>query len=583
MPLTDDRPAAGGPLSTSRLVRMLGLLALGPATCLPAAAQTVDVNRAVPGNAPVYMRWTYLSAMGAPRPLPLTVNTPVILGPSQLYLNAKGLVGVHQTGGTVFPASNAFFQPLGTNGRSCFTCHQPADGLSITPATARTLYNLTAGRDPLFAPVDGANCPNKVPKHLTLPSLIGGLFGAGSGSAQAAYSLLLNKGLIRIFLPVPQQTPDYTAVGGPPSHPVEFKIEVLKDPYGCNTDPTYAQQLDPVTGEVRQIVSVYRRPRISANLPFVTTPAASLGPTAVLPHLDPVTLVPVVDPATGLPVSGNIMWDGREPTLESQAINATLGHAQALRAPTAAQVKQIVDYEKAVFVAQSHDNLAGQLTPGWLSAGAQGGPEVLSQQLPSVTPFATYQSWPTTTGFLASPSAKARASIARGQAVFNNKVINVDHVAGANDITLVPLPRNPDGSVPLTCGACHGNIPGGTDPLPTGQRDIGVGGHAEAFGGPAPQADLPLFKLTCHAPYQTVAYGNVVITNDPGKALITGRCADIGRTTPSPLRGLASRAPYFSNGSAQNLRQVVDFYNRRFKIGFTEQESVDLTRFLEAL
>jgi hypothetical protein len=31
------------------------------------------------------------------------------------------------------------------------------------------------------------------------------------------------------------------------------------------------------------------------------------------------------------------MWDGREPNLASQAVDATLGHAQAITAPTSAQ------------------------------------------------------------------------------------------------------------------------------------------------------------------------------------------------------------------------------------------------------
>ena len=37
---------------------------------------------------------------------------------------------------------------------------------------------------------------------------------------------------------------------------------------------------------------------------------------------------------------------------------------------------------------------------------------------------------------------------------------------------------------------------------------------------------------------------------DPGKALVTGLWADIGKVKGPILRGLASRAPYFRNGSA---------------------------------
>jgi cytochrome c peroxidase len=46
---------------------------------------------------------------------------------------------------------------------------------------------------------------------------------------------------------------------------------------------------------------------------------------------------------------------------------------------------------------------------------------------------------------------------------------------------------------------------------------------------------------------------------------------------------LASRAPYFHNGSADSLDDVTEFYNKRFNIGFTPQEKRDLIAFLSAL
>ena len=49
------------------------------------------------------------------------------------------------------------------------------------------------------------------------------------------------------------------------------------------------------------------------------------------------------------------------------------------------------------------------------------------------------------------------------------------------------------------------------------------------------------------------------------------------------LRGLSSRAPYFHNGSAASLKDVVDFYDSRFNIGFTDQEKNDLIAFLRSL
>jgi cytochrome c peroxidase len=48
-------------------------------------------------------------------------------------------------------------------------------------------------------------------------------------------------------------------------------------------------------------------------------------------------------------------------------------------------------------------------------------------------------------------------------------------------------------------------------------------------------------------------------------------------------RALSARAPYFMNGSSMNLREMVDFYDRRFNIGYTEQEKVDLVNFMSTL
>ena len=46
---------------------------------------------------------------------------------------------------------------------------------------------------------------------------------------------------------------------------------------------------------------------------------------------------------------------------------------------------------------------------------------------------------------------------------------------------------------------------------------------------------------------------------------------------------MAARAPYFHNGSAATLMDVVNFYTQRFSIKFTEQEKKDLVNFLKTL
>jgi cytochrome c peroxidase len=65
--------------------------------------------------------------------------------------------------------------------------------------------------------------------------------------------------------------------------------------------------------------------------------------------------------------------------------------------------------------------------------------------------------------------------------------------------------------------------------------------------------------------------------------LITGKWADIGKFKGPILRGLAARAPYFHNGSAASLKEVIEFYDVRFDMGLTEREKADLAAFLSTL
>jgi cytochrome c peroxidase len=89
--------------------------------------------------------------------------------------------------------------------------------------------------------------------------------------------------------------------------------------------------------------------------------------------------------------------------------------------------------------------------------------------------------------------------------------------------------------------------------------------------------DLPVFTL------QRKGSLEVKRTLDPGRALITGKWGDIGKTKGPILRGLSARAPYFHNGSAATLIDVVNFYDSRFSLGLTVEEKTDLVRFLSAL
>jgi cytochrome c peroxidase len=65
--------------------------------------------------------------------------------------------------------------------------------------------------------------------------------------------------------------------------------------------------------------------------------------------------------------------------------------------------------------------------------------------------------------------------------------------------------------------------------------------------------------------------------------MISGKCKDIGRFKGPILRGLAGRAPYFHNGSAATLLDVINFYDQRFGMGLADQQKADLVNFLNSL
>ena len=434
-------------------------------------------------------------------------------------------------------AEHPFFAAIGSNGRACITCHQPSDAMSVSVSSIRERWELTAGKDPLFAPVDGANCPD-----------------ASVGDA-ASHSLLLEHGLFRIFRPWPPRTAE-----GVPLEP-QFEIEVVRDPTGCNRHPQYGlHSREPM-------VSVYRRPRPVANVKYLTAVGFPFEPKNGLP-------LPI-DPETGQRMSGNLMADGRNGTLKIQAIEAALTHLQARSRPSDEQLRAILEFENTIFSAQSHDRWGGALT----AEGAQGGPQLLAQfaagalQGGAEPIWSEFKAWlDASEGAATAEQLAFRRSVARGAQSFATKTFLIWDSAGITSMGFGNPVRN-------TCAFCHNMQRTGLDVAP-GQVDLGT--TNEPFADPAPH--LPLFKLTCKSGFRPHPHlGRVVYTSDPGYALTTGRCTDIGKITIQQMRGLAARAPYFSNGSASTLREVVDFYDRRYDIGYTEQEKQDLVNLMSVL
>jgi cytochrome c peroxidase len=336
---------------------------------------------------------------------------------------------------------------------------------------------------------------------------------------RAAYSMLLTRGVIRVGLPIPANA--------------EFELVAVDDPYHFAS----AKEL-----------SLFRRPLPTTNLKFDST----------------------------------VMWDGRQTVpgatiaadLVTQASDATTGHAQG-RPLTTAQRESIVRFETSLATAQMHDNQAKDLR----AAGAQGGPSAIhaqeyyigindnfgdSRTSAPFTPivFTVFDAWAQATG----SAADARRAVARGQALFNTKPISIAGVSGINDEAVFGSPAVIVG----TCTTCHDSPNGGNHSV-VAPLDLGLADASRRT------PDMPLYTL------RNKATGELRQVTDPGRALISGKWAHIGRFKGPMLRDLAARAPYFHNGIAADLAEAIEFYDTRFQIGLTAGEKSDLVAFLRSL
>jgi len=458
------------------------------------------------------------------------VSIPSLAGDTTLpnmlrFPNPTGYAATFSTTGKV-DLTGPFFQSLGTNGRSCGSCHQPSDGWTVTPKHIQQRFDASGGTDPIFRTVDGANAP-----ELDVSTV---------DARRSAYSMLLSKGLIRVGIGMP------TAPG------VEFELVAVDDPYGHAS----AQDL-----------SLFRRPLPATNLRFLSTVMWDGRET----FKDLASHDCVIGTTN---CYATIAFD-----LADQANGATLGHAQGAIPLSEEQRQSIVAFESSLYTAQVFDANAGELN----ARRAVGGPDYLSAQdsyfgvndaiagdyrtgAPfNSTVFHTYDAWARSLTSKASEQSRvaARAAVVRGQAIFNTRLINITDVKGLNDDLNMTV-------IPGTCTTCHDTPNAGDHSVPA-PLDIGIA------DGSRRTPDMPLYTL------RNLQTGQTIETTDPGRALLTGKWKDIGRFKGPVLRGLAARAPYFHNGFAADLAAVVDFYNTRFTLDLSDQEKSDLIAFLQTL
>ena len=379
--------------------------------------------------------------------------------------NPGGEVATFSTQGSV-NLTGKYFQPQGTNGQSCASCHIPEEAWSITPATLQRLFDETGGTHPVFNPLDAHN-PN---------------MDVNTAEARrAAYSMLLSRGVFRR--------------GGPPHPDSEWELIAVDDPHGL------------------------------ANLNLLVHWRRSM---------------PTINFATG---SATVNWDGGSTVDKDQhagLINLTTrlitGALQGPPAPPEV-INDIVDFQSSLFTAQLTVPEAGRLD----SDGARGGPEALStMQKVAGGRFDLFNAW-------ANSENPLRAQIARGQAVFNKT--NISH---------------------KRCGVCHTSANNGAD---LNNRLFDIRTASEEARTP----DLPLYT------FRNKRTGEILKLTDAGRGNVTGRWDDLGLFKTPTLRGLAARAPYFHNGIAATLEDVVRHYEKNFGFIFTDEERADLVAFLNAL
>jgi cytochrome c peroxidase len=460
-------------------------------------------------------------------------------------------------------ASNAFFnEDLGKAGQACYDCHQPRQGFTILVPAIQASFDQTAGTDSIFATSDTANRPDADISTLQ--------------ARRSAFALFLDLGIVRIGKS--QAAGDFTIV---PTTTAQFG----RQPKPSCPDNNLLQSTDcDPQGLGAATLSVFRRPLVNTNVFFDSA----------------------------------VLWDGRASidNMDAQAKRAaqTLLLSETCDTPvsakpctptiTPAQEHDIARFMTGVFTAQETDNAVGHLD----TLGASGGIRNLTALAtnpaqpcrsvggtltvftpasctPAVPPTMTlFDAWGRLSPAHAGRDA-ARAAVVRGQVLFNGGA----QLHGTVGVT--------------SCTSCHALNNLGDNPSDTSRASfVRLGLDSPDFLAKLASEDarlgsfvsrtagLPVYSIVgaaCPALRDPIGTATVVGTNlrttDPGRALVTGRCADLGAFKPPLLRNVAVRAPYFHNAAAATLDDVLDFYNARFSINLSAQQHADLIAFLRTL
>jgi cytochrome c peroxidase len=314
----------------------------------------------------------------------------------QAARNPFGVAETFDTTGAI-DFTNPMFQQLGTNARSCATCHVPDMGWTLTGRGVARLFEDSEGLDPLFMVHDEGSRPDA---DISTEAARRATFGP----------TLLELGLTRFTRTVPATS--------------EFTVVAVDDPSGFSTPARIlnCRRPTPTANEARTSSILWTagaQPDIGASVAGLFVGAANL-------HLqrDPANPTPVELQAAGRDFLMNLYFaqiiDRRAGRLDAAGAKGgpenvflqpfTLGANDILSPAFTRRVFDIYD----AWAVYDHDNRHGDCR----NDPARGA---------------------------------ARAAIYRGQAIFNNREFNISHVPGFNDVVGHDVVRG-------TCSSCH-NVP----------------------------------------------------------------------------------------------------------------------------
>jgi cytochrome c peroxidase len=208
------------------------------------------------------------------------------------------------------------FDGLGGNGRACADCHMPSEGFQLSPSTAKARFDALNDRlahgqtadDPLFRPVDADDF-------------------RVNGDNASDYSNLVENGLVRITMPLPDN------------------VKLIDPATGRPSDETF--------------VDLWR-----AVMPVPNV--AITGPDAMNPVWPPDVRTPILgqDPF-GPNRQGGYQHDGRFGTLQEQARGALIAHAQVTAEPPQRLLDDLAAFQQTVFSSPAVKELADAIAgPG---------------------------------------------------------------------------------------------------------------------------------------------------------------------------------------------------------------------------